>query len=292
MELISGYMKDDTCRHMLNDLTQSTFGFDFEEWVTNGCFEGDYIPYSFAENGRIISNVSANRMEFMQNGIRRSYIQIGTVMTDQAYRRRGLAAALIRHVVGEYEDRTDGIYLFGNLNAAGFYEKMDFKTENQYRYHIREEFCRQEKTGTAFRPVKDGAQSLKERYSDMVRNSVIQSSLEQTNRYGLQMFYTAGCDDVYYADDLDCFIVMEQEDERTVLKSVLCREKLPLAEIIRRIDIGNGGCRLGYVPMEEDMYMCVPEEYDGADDYRLFYLGEALRSIERDRLYFPELSHA
>mgnify|MGYP005608124855 FL=1 len=54
MELISNYMRDDTYRHMLNKLTQKTFGFDFESWVTQGYFEGDYIPYSFEEDGKII----------------------------------------------------------------------------------------------------------------------------------------------------------------------------------------------------------------------------------------------
>lgn len=29
-----------------------------------------------------------------------------------------------------------------------------------------------------------------------------------------------------------------------------------------------------------------------ADDYRLFYLGEPLKGIEKEKLYFPELSHA
>lgn len=49
MELVSDYMRDDTLRHALNDLTKRTFGFDFEAWVTGGYFEGDYIPYSFIE---------------------------------------------------------------------------------------------------------------------------------------------------------------------------------------------------------------------------------------------------
>ena len=34
MELVSNYMRDDTLRHALNDLTKKTFGFDFEGWVT------------------------------------------------------------------------------------------------------------------------------------------------------------------------------------------------------------------------------------------------------------------
>ena len=77
MEMICDYMKDDTLRHELNALTQKIFGFHFENWVTDGYFEGDYIPYSFEENEKIIANVSANKMSFMQNGVRKNYIQIG-----------------------------------------------------------------------------------------------------------------------------------------------------------------------------------------------------------------------
>ena len=64
MELVSDYMRDDTLRHALNELTRKAFCFDFESWVMGGYFEGDYIPYSFMENGKIISNVSATRMIF------------------------------------------------------------------------------------------------------------------------------------------------------------------------------------------------------------------------------------
>ena len=85
LELISDYMRDEKSRHLLNELTQKTFGFDFEGWVTDGYFEGDYIPYSFVEDGVMISNVSANRMQFMQNGEIRNYIQIGTVMTEDIF---------------------------------------------------------------------------------------------------------------------------------------------------------------------------------------------------------------
>ena len=148
MELISNYMNDDTYRHMLNELTRKTFGFDFESWVTHGYFEGDYIPYSFMSEGRIISNVSVNRMKFMQNGAMKYYILIGTVMTDESYRKRGLAAKLMKHVIEEYEQECDGIYLFGDLSALGFYQKMNFMVENQYRYYVKDKFCNCEKTET------------------------------------------------------------------------------------------------------------------------------------------------
>ena len=291
MELISNYMRDDKYRHLLNDLPRKVFGFDFEGWVTDGYFEGDYIPYSYLVEGKIVSNVSANRMKFVQNGSERSYIQIGTVMTDPDYRKQGLAAKLMKHVIEEYAKDCDGIYLFGNLNALDFYRKLGFKELNQYRYSVKAEFCQSEKMEEAFKPVNDMDEGIKKKYLDLVRNSYPHSSFEQTNKYGLQMFYTAGFDNVFYCDALECFIVLEQEDG-VCLQSVLCGKRIALKDVIRRIESEDCKIRLGFVPLDEDMVICESEIYDGADDYRLFYMGEELESIEKERLYFPDLSHA
>ena len=291
MELISNYMNDDTYRHMLNELTRKTFQFDFESWVTQGYFEGDYIPYSFMSERRIISNVSVNRMKFMQNGAMKYYIQIGTVMTDENYRKRGLAAKLMKHVIEEYERECDGIYLFGDLSALEFYQKMNFMVENQYRYYVKDEFCNCEKTGDMFKLIKNMDDTIKKKYLDLVRNSAYHSSFEQINKYGLQMFYTSGLDNVFFADDIECFIVLDI-GESNVLKSVLCKERIKLIDILQRIDIGNHKCRLGFTPHDEDMNICISEMYNGGNDYRLFYRGKELESIEQDKLYFPDLSHA
>ncbi len=290
MELISNYMRDEKSRHMLNELTQKTFGFDFEGWVTQGYFEGDYIPYSFVHEGKIVSNVSANRMQFLENGVRRDYIQLGTVMTDENFRKQGLAAKLIRHVLKEYEGKCDGIYLFGNLDALGFYRKQGFQTLNEYRYFVKEAYCT-EKSGTGFKPVTELGEAYIGRYKETVRKSACQSAFEQVNKYGLQMFYTCWFDNVFYAPDIDCFVVLDQEDG-TVLQSVICEKKIPLAEILKRLPLADGRCRLGFTPCKEDRDICVSELYDGADDYRLFYKGEKLEAVERECLYFPELSHA
>ena len=289
MELITDYMRDDASRHMLNALTQKTFGFDFEHWVTNGYFEGDYIPYSFVQDSEIIANVSANRMQFMENGVTKNYIQLGTVMTDERFRKQGLAARLMKHVLSEYEGACDGIYLFGNLGALGFYEKLGFQTMNEYRYFVKKECLAFEKAEERFLPIGEMETEIKEKYMKMVRNGAVQSSFEQINRFGLQMFYTCWFDNVYYAKDIDCFVVLDL-DERAALQSVICEKKVPLKEVLRRLD--SSELQLGYTPAAEDRELCVSEKYDGADDYRLFYRGEALRAIEREQLYFPELSHA
>lgn len=292
MELVSDYMRDDTLRHALNDLTKKTFGFDFEDWVTGGYFEGDYIPYSFIENGKIISNVSANRMTFLQNGVDRNYIQIGTVMTDEAYRRHGLAKKLMDHVVKQYKDGCDGFYLFANPDAVDFYNKCGFSKETEYRYSVKNEFCMGKSAGEIFMPVNTADEQMKQKYMDMVRRSAVNSSLEQLNKFGLQMFYSADMENVYYAKDMDCFIVAEMEENTLLLQSVICENHVTLLEVLQRVRGEYHNCQLGFTPALKDMDICVAEQYDGADDYRLFYLGEQLKSIENEKLYFPELSHA
>lgn len=290
MELISNYMTDDSSRKMLNELTLKTFGFSFDGWVKDGYFEGDYIPYSLVEDGRMISNVSANKMHFLQRGVEKNYIQLGTVMTDEQYRKQGLARKLMEHVISKYENECDGIYLFGNLSAVDFYLKNGFRIINQYRYFVKEEYLKKTE-GCRFVPVNELGEDIKDKYLQLVRNSCYASSFEQINKYGLQMFYTAGFDTVNYAEDIDCFAVIDDEDGMA-LQSVLCNDKISLADVIGRLEIEDGQLRLGFTPLDEDMYLCTSEVYDGADDYRLFYRGKELESIEKDKLYFPDLSHA
>ena len=235
MELVSDYMREDTMRHALNELTRKTFFFDFEDWVTGGYCEGDYIPYSFIEDGKIIANVSANRMTFLQNGVERNYIQIGTVMTDEAYRRQGLARKLIEHVVKQYKDSCDGFYLFANLYAVDFYDKCGFSRETEYQYKVKEEFCRNMSKGEWFVPVNTADVQMKQKYMDMIRHSAANSSMEQINKFGLQMFYTADMENVYYAKDMDCFIVAETEGDTLFLQSIICENQVALSDVLQRV---------------------------------------------------------
>ena len=133
---------------------------------------------------------------------------------------------------------------------------------------------------------------MKQKYMDMVRRSAVNSSLEQLNKFGLQMFYTADMETVYYAKDMDCFIVAEMEENTLLLQSILCEKHVTLLDILQRVEGEYHNCQIGFTPAFTDMDICVAEQYDGADDYRLFYLGEQLKSIENEKLYFPELSHA
>ena len=299
VRLVKGYMEDETLRHALNELTEQTFGFHFESWVTNGYFEGDYIPYSFEKDGKIVSNVSVNRMHFVQNGEKRFYIQLGTVMTAADCRKQGLARKLMECVINEYEGACDGIYLFGNLNARGFYRKLGFEERLQYRYTLKEEVRHDLQSRNSVTVRRGGFARLdpqdaksKKTYGEAVRNSVIYGAFDQENKYGLQMFYTSNLENVFYSENLDCFAVMEQEGDLLELQSVISPKDITLENIIREIDLGYQVLRLGFTPQKDEAELFDAAVFDGGDDYRLFCRGRRLESIERDKLYFPTFSHA
>lgn len=127
-------------------------------------------------------------------------------MTDEVYRRHGLAKKLMDHVVKQYKDGCDGFYLFANLEAVDFYDKCGFSKKTEYRYLVKNEFCRRKSAGEIFMPVNTADEQMKQKYMDMVRRSAVNSSLEHLNKFGLQMFYTADMENVYYARDMGCSI--------------------------------------------------------------------------------------
>lgn len=288
MERIENYMLQPELRWKLNDLTRQTFGFSFEKWVTEGYFEGDYIPVSWLDEENIVSNVSVNRMEFLQNGEKRNYVQLGTVMTAKDRRGEGLAASLMHYVLEQWEPNCDGVYLFGNLSAVGFYEKMGFHVIDQTRYALRPELMQHNGTAT-FCPV---AQVQRKDYLDAVRNAVPYAALEQINRFSLQLFYTAELDNVFYDPELECYVVLAREGRDLMLQSIVCRRRLPMMTILTRLGHDFDRLLLEFTPQTGDTELFDSWQYDGEDDYRLFCRGDALEQIRQQQLYFPALSHA
>lgn len=299
MRLVKDYMKDDTLRHALNKLTQETFGFDFEAWVTNGYYEGDYIPYSYEENGRMIANVSVNRMEFIQNGKERYYLQLGTIMTGKEFRNRGYARELVNKVLEDYAGKCDGIYLFGDLSALGFYDKVGFSRGMQYQYILKEDAgnvlqnkAKEMDEADSFLPVNREEPLCKSRYMDAVRHSAVNAALEQKNKFGLQMFYTAGMENVFYSRKLDCYVVMQIRNGTLYLQSIIGTKRICLEKSLSYIKEEYDGMILGFAPCREDSDLFDAQLFDGKEDYRFFYYGEELKTIESEKLYFPKLSHA
>lgn len=293
MEIIKNYIEEDIYLEKLNTLTNEVFGFSFKDWVKNGYYTKEYIPYSFLEDGKVVSNVSANIMKFKYNDEIKNYIQIGTVMTSSSFRNRSLASKLMKYVIEEYKNKCDGIYLFGDLKAVDFYKKLGFKIINQYRYNLKREYIGKNiNNKNQFIQVSIDNISLKNLFIEYVKNGISYGNFEQINRFGLTMFYSQYFEDIYYIDNLDVFVVLEQENNKLILKSIFGKKDVSLEEIISNINISYTSFELGFTPKEKDKYLFDCSLFDGGEDYRLFVLGENLKIIEENKLFFPLLSHA
>lgn len=86
MKLIKQIKDDPQLRDSFNGLAMKTFGLSFSEWWRRGYWTDSYIPYVFVDGGKVVANASVNLMDLMWHGQPKRYIQIGTVMTDAAYR--------------------------------------------------------------------------------------------------------------------------------------------------------------------------------------------------------------
>lgn len=311
MRLIRDYMQDAAARAALGALTQAAFGFDFEAWAARGfCARGAYVPYSFEEDGRILSNVSVNRMEFCLNGEKRRWLQLGTVATREDMRGRGLARRLVEIALADSMDGCDGVYLFANPEAAGFYEKCGFIRGIEYRSFPRAEAylntdarlssmrergdSRAEArldTGARFVPVNPGDERALAAYQRAVHETEPYAALWQENGFGLAMFYTMNAENAYYCPALDAHAVVEDGSLNAVFARNMPLLRAVLAALAASENLETPTV-IGFTPRPEDADACVREPWDGGDDYRLYGRGRVLEEIAANRLCFPALSHA
>ena len=91
-------------------------------------------PYVLLDGGTVVASIAVNRMQTMWRGKGRSYIQLGTVMTDPQYRKQGLSRCLMEQVLRDYCRSCDAVYLFANDSALDFYPRFGFERAVEYQF--------------------------------------------------------------------------------------------------------------------------------------------------------------
>lgn len=93
------YKENGILRNSFNELAERTFGINFEKWYKEGYWSDSYIPYSLVYNNRVVTNVSVSIMDVIIQGDEKRYIQIGTVMTDEKFKNKGLSRFLMEKII-------------------------------------------------------------------------------------------------------------------------------------------------------------------------------------------------
>lgn len=274
-------------RKSFDALAQKTFGISFEGWYRAGHWSDSYIPYVLAEGDTVLANASVNVMDFLWCGQSRRYIQIGTVMTEETHRNRGLSRRLITAILADWKDRCDTVYLFANDSVLNFYPKFGFCKAQEYQYSMQ----LPDATGSAKKinmEKPDGQALLRSQYG--LSNPF--SALQMTRNYGLIAFYCLSSlkDCVYYSKAHDAVIIAAQEDGVLDCYDVFGGKGFSLAEVLSSVaDAQTTSVRLGFTPLETAGCTAAPYR---EEDATLFVLSGKENIFTGSRVLFPLLSHA
>ena len=286
--IINNYRTRDNLRHSFNALAGKTFeGLDFEPWYQNGYWSNRYNPYSIVIDGEAAANVSANTIDFIWNGERKHFIQLGTVMTEERFRNQGLIRQIMNKIDQDYEQTTDGIYLFANDSVLDFYPKFGFRKAMEYRYT--KPFSTSQVCSMVQVPMRDKKDWRK--LESVMRQSVSYSRFNMVDNDNLIMFYVTGYmqENVYYNQKYDTYVIAEMEEGTLTVHNIFGRDKYPMNDILASFGSDTRQVILGFTPMETEDYTVSAFR---KEDCTLFVKGKAFENFEQDKVIFPTLSHA
>ncbi|MDE6844798.1 MAG: GNAT family N-acetyltransferase [Lachnospiraceae bacterium] len=287
-DIITNYRNQNGLRHSFNTLAGKTFeGLDFEGWYQNGYWSDRYIPYSIVIDGEVAANVSVNTIDFIWNGERKHFIQLGTVMTEERFRNQGLIRQIMNRIDQDYGQTTDGIYLFANDSVLDFYPKFGFRKAMEYQY------TKTFSTSQTCSMVQIPMQNQKDwhKLENAMRQSVSYSRFHMIDNDNLIMFYVTGFmqNNVYYSEEYDTYVIAEIEEDALTVHNIFSKKYYPIDDILALFGPGMRRIILGFTPIDADGFDIRAFR---ENDCTLFIKGNGFDNFEQDKLIFPTLSHA
>lgn len=291
------YKNDSEALASFNELTRKTFSFDFVNWHAAGHFSDMYVPHVIMDKGKVVSNVSVNRMQFDIGGVIKNYIQLGTVMTDKEYRGQGLNRRIMESVIQEYADKVDGIYLFGNDSVLDYYPKFGFVPCEEYEYYFQadkeSDICPYalEKVELSDDTQVKHIDTVMEQYFAEPGVPNENDAMYMSENLGLYHFWMDSeyRDNIYYLPECGAYVVGAIDNDKLYLFQVIGKAKVDLKKVAKAFGEGFSEVVLGYTPVHKEG-LCVRKHKE--EDCTLFIMGEDLEHINKKQMMFPVISHA
>ena len=286
-----GYQKEERYRASFNNLVEmeKTFNISFEGWYSAGYWNEKYIPYTLFDGEKAIANVSVNIMDFNTFGEQKRYIQIGTVLTDEDYRNRNLCKFLMEHVLNEWNDICDFIYLFANNSVLEMYPKFGFRPVKEYAYlkSIEKNIGHQN-----FEKLNMDIQSNRDLLYKYAKTSMKYGNFAMNENADLIMFYCTSFmkENVYHIKSLDVIAIAVFNNNQLHLLDVVGTTDVELDKIIYSLSNSEiDEVLLGFTPKDCNSYEV--KEISG-DDETLFVQKNKTALFDSNKIMFPLLSHA
>ena len=291
-EIVKNYRENETLRHSFEKLAQETFGIDFESWYQNGFWTNRYNPYSVLLDGEIVANVSVNQMKMRLAEKEYHFIQLGTVMTYEKHRNKGYIRRIMEEIEKDYAE-VDGFYLFGNDSVLDFYPKFGFKPAQEFQM-VKGKVKNCNDNGINTFTAKKVPMETPNDWEFMVQQiekSMPNSRFEMVDNSQLAMFYLSSFmkDNVYFVESENAYVVAEVDGTELLLTAVYAEQVVDLDKVIAAFGNEIEEVKLGFTPLEDSGFETIPYK---EEDCTLFLKGNAWEAYRKDKLRFPELSHA
>lgn len=275
-------------RKSYNELTRKTYGFDFENWYQSGYWGSSYIPYSLLDGEEIVANVSVSIIKYKVLGEIKTFIQIGTVMTDSAYRNQGLDRYIMEKVIQEWKNKCDMIYLFANDSVLDFYPKFGFIAVREYQYSKE---IKNDNEAIAAEKLDMSLAGSRKLVEERASHSISIQKLAMIKNVGLIMFYCTSFmrNNVYYLRGQDAIVIAEFEGDTLYLQDIFSVSKFDLDNVIKSLT--NKEVKkvvLGFTPNDVDGYHAKLLQ---EKDTTLFVMKDKAALFQDNKLMFPVLSH-
>lgn len=275
-------------RKSFNELSVKTFDLSFEDWHTEGYWTEKYIPYVLLDNQEVVANISVNVMDTIWQNQTKRYLQLGTVMTAEQYRNKGLSRYLMEIVLAEWRSKCDAVYLFANDTVLDFYPKFGFHKEIEYQYSMP---VTSRGNKGKIRKLNMRDESDRELLKSYYQKSNPFSAFPMINNYGLLMFYCSAFmkDSVYYHEDSDAVVIAVQEENSLICFDIYGDGNGTTVDNLSAF-INESVSRVifGFTP--KDTTACDIKAVRGEDT--LFVLNGKEDIFADNKLMFPVLSHA
>ncbi|HEM2107382.1 TPA: GNAT family N-acetyltransferase, partial [Listeria monocytogenes] len=148
-------------------------------------------------------------------------------------RGQGLAKNLLNHVIAKYEDQYDFLYLFANDTVLDFYPKFGFERIEESSFTV--DACNLKKKASKLKKLNPDNKTDFQLISRIVsKRAPLSNILDVKESEDLLMFYVliALKNELYYLEELDVIVLMEQEGTDLYVLDILSTKKLDVVEVL------------------------------------------------------------
>ncbi|HEM1794132.1 TPA: GNAT family N-acetyltransferase, partial [Listeria monocytogenes] len=137
------------------------------------------------------------------------------------------------HVIAKYEDQYDFLYLFANDTVLDFYPKFGFERIEESSFTV--DACNLKKKASKLKKLNPDNKTDFQLISRIVsKRAPLSNILDVKESEDLLMFYVliALKNELYYLEELDVIVLMEQEGTDLYVLDILSTKKLDVVEVL------------------------------------------------------------